>query len=325
MEIARLLNIKLTSRKWNGERVAMCGFPIPHLDRYLKILVQKEQRFVAMCEEFVRYDSNGIKEFERRISRIITPGTLIDESFLNPFENNYLLAISVPSTVASSELIGLAWIDVSTGEFFSKQCTFESIQDELARLAPREIVLDNSMKQSKDHPLLSALKETKFLVSYGTATLFDDSATTNTQSSSTPRIISCKFIVGADTPESDATTQTKTLQSRLASKLLCGPDTLPNQEAFAINLLTEFLKEHLLEHMPLLNAPCHEDVHDRMQIDAHTIQGLEIREAGLDGSAKGSLLSVVKRTLTSGGTRLLSRWLCKSKLCSWNESTHVPP
>jgi len=321
VEIARLLNIKLTSRKWNGERVAMCGFPISHLDRYLKILVQKEQRFVAMCEEFVHYDSNGIKEFERRISRIVTPGTLIDESFLNPFENNFLLAISVPSTVASLEPIGLAWIDVSTGEFFSKQCTFESIQDELARLAPREIVLDNSIKHSKDHPLFLALEETKCLVSYGTtATLSDDPAiptsTTNTQSPSSPRIISDKFIFGADTPESDDATQTKTLQSRLASELLRGLDTLPTQEAFAINLLTRFLKEHLLEHMPLLNTPCHEDVKDRMQIDAHTIQGLEIREAGLDGTAKGSLLSVVKRTLTSGGTRLLSRWLCKSRLCS---------
>jgi DNA mismatch repair ATPase MutS len=59
-----------------------------------------------------------------------------------------------------------------------------------------------------------------------------------------------------------------------------------------------------------------------MQIDAHTIQGLEIRETGQEGSLKGSLLSVVKRTLTSGGTRLLARWLCKLMIIAVKNVPH---
>src|SRR5262245_41534938 len=98
----------------------MCGFPLMHLDKYLKILVQQNKRFVSMCEEFPR-PSPETKGFDRRVVRIITPGTLIDEPFLNQYENNYLLAIS-PSTLSSAaepgqeNLTGLAWIDISTGE-----------------------------------------------------------------------------------------------------------------------------------------------------------------------------------------------------------------
>jgi DNA mismatch repair ATPase MutS len=310
VELARLLNIKLTSRKWNGERVAMCGFPIAHLDRYLKILVQKEHRFVAMCEEFVRYDSNGLKEFERRISRIVTPGTLIDESFIDPCNNNYLLAVHVPWPTPPSDSIGLAWIDVSTGEFFSKECAFESLKDELARLAPREIVLDESMKQHKEHPIFAALSEANCLVSYCAS-----EAPSSGDTPMTSRLLRSRQIqpnMSPDESPAELDTRNQTLESRLAAELFHETGTMPVQETSAIELLTRFLQANLLEHMPLLNAPRHEDIQDRMQIDAHTIQGLEIREVGHEGSTKGSLLSVVKRTLTSGGTRLLSRWLCRS-------------
>jgi len=297
VEIARLLNIKLTSRKWNGERVAMCGFPIPHIDRYLKILVQQEHRFVAMCEEFPRYDSYGLKEFERRISRIVTPGTLIDESFIDPYNNNYLLAIHVPLTTPPPESIGLAWIDISTGEFFSKECAFETLKDELARLAPHEIVLEESMKQHTEHPIVAALKEADRLVSYCSSTVPPSGDTPITSGSSQVQGTFNQTVIST--------------RSQTLAELSREADSVPDQETSAIQLLTKFLQANLLEHMPLLNSPRHEDIRDRMQIDAHTIQGLEIREAGHEGSAKGSLLSVVKRTLTSGGTRLLSRWLCK--------------
>src|SRR5271168_3644208 len=135
----------------------MCGFPLMHLDRHLKTLVQHEKRFVAMCEEFPRHSNPEIKEFDRRVSRVITPGTLIDESFLNPLENNYLVAISPSIQDDVKSPVGLAWIDVSTGGFFSETCSLESLQDELARLAPREIVLDNVFKTLGNHPFFTSL------------------------------------------------------------------------------------------------------------------------------------------------------------------------
>lgn len=328
MEIASLLNIKLTSRKWNGERVAMCGFPVPHLDRYLKMLVQKERRFVAMCEEYPRYDSDGIKEFERRISRIITPGTLIDESFLNPFDNNYLLAINLSPSTFSPAPMGLAWIDVSTGEFFSKRCSMEGILDELARLAPREIVLDECMKQHKDHPIFSALAETNCLVSYCIqSTLLNGGPVKEGRCPSLKSMpaslpVASNQTTTAEGLDAEVDTFSNAMPTRLGAELIEDLDTIPNQETSAVALLTKFLQENLLEHMPLLNAPRRDDIHDRMQIDAHTIQGLEIRETGQEASLKGSLLSVVKRTLTSGGTRLLARWLCKSMIIAVKNVPH---
>ena len=299
IEISRLLNIKLTSRKWNGERVAMCGFPLLHLDRHLKTLVQQEQRFVAICEEFLVYTSPTSKEFERRITRIVTPGTLIDESFLNPTENNYLLAIGTPKVTSDlPEPVGLAWIDVSTGEFFAKLCELSNLRDELARIAPREVVLEAALKDHSNHPIYQQFIEGKFLVSYTDTTssdaqILDDTA----QRLSSLHPTSSPF---AEKPVNDV--------GMLAE--LSDP-SFTHQESLAINVLTKFLKDNLLEHMPNLESPLQESTQDRMQIDLHTINGLEIRESG-DGSAKGSLLSVVKRTVTSGGTRLLARWLCKS-------------
>ncbi|KIY45381.1 hypothetical protein FISHEDRAFT_66962 [Fistulina hepatica ATCC 64428] len=278
-DIARLLSIKLTSRKIDGHRVPMCGFPLQHLDKYLKVLVQQHKRLVAMCEEFPVY-SPGAKIpsqalFERRVTRVITPGTLIDEIFLNQYENNFLLAIAIPemSIPAESEdaasasssstppfltvPIGLAWIDVSTGEFFSKAATIESLRDELARIQPREVVLNTSRD-----------------------------------------------------PTQEATVEKNNVFDSALEALAEDDHFFTPQEAQAVGLLTSFMRKHLLEHMPVLSLPNREHSHGRMHIDAHTIKALEIRENAYEGGTRGSLLSVIKRTVTMSGTRLLARWLC---------------
>jgi len=256
----------------------MCGFPLAHLDKYLKVLVQEEKRFVALCEEFPVYSDNNVKEFERRIARVVTPGTLIDESFLNPLENNYLLAISPGGEVDEvAQKVGLAWIDVSTGEFFSKQSKLENVPDELARIAPREVVLDDSFQGQPGHAIFETFADSNCLISY------------------------------APVPPRGTVSDPE-------SNIDDGPalDTVLTQESIAIELLTEFLRQNLLDHMPRLDSPLREISQDRMQIDLHTIQGLEIRgNSAYEGGSKGSLLSVIKRTNTSGGTRLLARWLCE--------------
>ncbi|TFK40961.1 muts domain V-domain-containing protein [Crucibulum laeve] len=289
IEVSRLLNIKLTSRRWNGGRIHMCGFPLMHLDKYLKVLVQENKRFVAMCEEYPRYSPAGVKEFERRVARIITPGTLIDEPFLNPYENNYLLAISTqmfdhqgPTTLSPVDNpIGLAWMDVSTGEFFSKTSSYENIQDEIAQISPKEVVLDRRVQANNDHPVVCALVEE------GTFTSYVDCKPSYTDSALLSEFMEWKAGEG------------------MMIRNLFTP-----QEGSAIELLTMFLRENLLEHMPKLGSPQRVSAQNRMQIDAHTIKALEIRENVYEGGNKGTLFSVIKRTSTSGGTRLLSRWLC---------------
>ncbi|KAG6845947.1 hypothetical protein H0H87_010995 [Tephrocybe sp. NHM501043] len=289
IEISRLLNIKLTTKKWGSGRVPMCGFPLIHLDKHLKVLVQQNRRFVAMCEEFPKY-SEGAKTFDRRVSRVVTPGTLIDEPFLNPFENNYLLSISfleIGDAQAVMNPLGLAWIDVSTGEFFSKSTTLDNLRDELARIAPREVVLDACLQQTKDHPLYQALAEDDNFIAYV--------ATSG----------SMHLPVGLPSEAKTIDTPLDILQSSDAQVLDRSPE-----ESSAITLLTAYLHANLLEHMPVLSSPNREGSAERMQIDSHTIKALEIREGFQEGGAKGSLLSAIKRTLTTGGNRLLSRWLC---------------
>ncbi|KAG6861219.1 hypothetical protein C0995_002568 [Termitomyces sp. Mi166 len=291
IEISRLLNIKLTTKKWGSGRVPMCGFPLVHLDKHLKVLIQQNKRFVAMCEEFPCH-SEGTRTFDRRVTRVVTPGTLIDEPFLNPFENNYLLAIGIPNieTLSTDNQVGLAWIDVSTGEFFSRRTNIDGLRDELARIAPREVVLDGLLRQIKDHPIYEALAEDDNFVSYITPAEISSSEDSKLH----PGLVAV---------------ETSSQGDSMGEPYFKGHDTSP-EEASAISLLTAYLHANLLEHMPVLSSPNREASEERMQIDSHTIKGLEIREGFREGGTKGSLLSAIKRTVTSGGTRLLSRWLC---------------
>ncbi|TFY59442.1 hypothetical protein EVJ58_g5777 [Rhodofomes roseus] len=295
-EVSRLLNIKLTQRTWDGQRIWMCGFPLMHLDKYLKILVQNQKRFVAMCEEFPRNPQLGAKGgFDRRVVRIVTPGTLIDEPFLNPYENNYLLAIGRPQSHTDSaegdgrNHVGLAWIDVSTGEFFTKTTSLEGLRDELVRVSPREVVLSKGSETDEDHRIKLAIDEEGLFASY-----FNAPASAELQTS---------------TSLQDGVDSTDDVTAHLDSEAR-GSSVVTEPEARAISLLTVFMRANLLEHMPLLSSPSRETSARRMQIDSHTIKALEIREGLSEGGATGSLLSVVKRTVTSGGARLLARWLC---------------
>jgi DNA mismatch repair ATPase MutS len=119
------------------------GFPFFQLDRFLKILVQDLNKHVAISEEFPRNPAGKVKSgllFERRVVRIVTPGTLVDEKFMQPFENNYLLSV-----YAESENLGLAWLDLSTGDFFTQQTSLNSLSSDLLRIGAREILLSRDM------------------------------------------------------------------------------------------------------------------------------------------------------------------------------------
>ncbi|KIK71237.1 hypothetical protein GYMLUDRAFT_66444 [Collybiopsis luxurians FD-317 M1] len=296
-EIARLLNIKLTSRRWGGGRVPMCGFPLLHLDKHLKVMVQQHRRFVAMCEEFPRYTSAGEREFERRVVRVITPGTLIDESFLNQYENNYLLAASVSPDdhVPGRPTIGLAWVDVSTGEFYSKKSSLESLRDDIARIGPQEIVLDKDLELQISHPAVEAATEEGILISFIHPSGSEDRPQFSNVKSS-----------GMTVSNSNVTDELIDAQDSSLSASF----NYTSEETSAVDLLTTYLRANLLEHMPPLSLPNREDSGGRMQIDSHTIKALEIRESIREGGVRGSLMSSIKRTITTSGTRLLTRWLC---------------
>ncbi|TFK57401.1 hypothetical protein OE88DRAFT_1691084 [Heliocybe sulcata] len=285
-EVARLLNIKLTTRSWSGQRVLMCGFPCMHLDKYLKALVEQNNRFVALCEEFPRDSALGAKGgFERRVARVVTPGTLIDEAFLDPYENNYLLAIGIADGDPSCVELGLAWMDVSTGEFSTGVSSLDALRDNLTRISPREVVWDSTIDLK--HPARQILAEEGYFVS----------------------LAKPKIIPGHVTPvlakdaNADDLTDSESLSCADGSSLTAHEDS-------AVALLTTYMRTNLMDHMPSILQPNRDKPESRMQIDAHTVKALEIRERIREGGTAGSLMSIVNRTVTSGGARLLSRWLC---------------
>lgn len=270
----------------------MTGFPVIHLNKYLKILVQDHRRFVAICDEFMRDRKLGPKGgFDRRVSRIVTPGTLIDEPFLNPYENNYLLAINsiMGNSGGMAHSFGLAWIDLSTGDFFTKSVALDALQDELARIAPREIVLNEQLQGESGRFLQQQTADEGYLVSR-----------ISVHASKDPNILTSSVNGGADDLISLAH------ESRAGSSI-----ALTAVEQSAIDLLSTFLSANLFEGAPRLASPSYEAVLDRMQIDSHTIKALELKESIREGGTTGSLLSTIKRTVTSGGTRLLTRWICE--------------
>ncbi|KAH7345074.1 muts domain V-domain-containing protein [Rhizoctonia solani] len=285
-EVAKLLNIKLAQRRWGlrGRIVNMAGFPLAHLDRHLKTLVQTEKRFVALCEEFRKPGAPpgpkkkyGPSPFERRVVRIVTPGTLIDESFVNPYDNNYVCAI-VPGEVGPNE-IGIAWMDVATGEFFTQLSNPTQLRDDLARINPREIVLDEFLEgpEHVDHPIHIALADNARFP--------------------------CYCGQHHNVSISDAAAEID-LDDEAITPVFSPAETL------AIRLIGAFLQANLRENMPTLMTPVRFQEDARMHIDAHTVRALEIQKGSQGESSAGSLLSVVKRTATSSGSRLLSRWLC---------------
>ena len=133
--VARELEITLTSRPVSkGERTPLAGIPYHALDSYLGKLIAKGYK-VAICEQ-TEAPEKGKKIVDRAVVRVVTPGTLVEDNLLPLGANNYLAAL-----VADGDVCGLAWCDVSTGEFACLQGGAEAVAGELERLLPAELLL----------------------------------------------------------------------------------------------------------------------------------------------------------------------------------------
>ena len=131
---ARELGLTLTARSKGEDAIAMAGVPWRNADAYLVRLVKKGFK-VAVCEQM--QDPREAKGLvERAVVRIVTPGTLTEENALDAREHNWLLCIAV-----AGELAGLAWADVSTGRLCVADVPLAKLVDEVARIAPAEILV----------------------------------------------------------------------------------------------------------------------------------------------------------------------------------------
>src|SRR4249920_3247092 len=152
---ARALGIVLTKRgKHLGSDIPMCGVPVHRSDEYLHRLIAMGHR-VAVCEQLedpAEARKRGAKSVVRRdVVRLVTPGTLTEDTLLDAGRNNYLLAVArVRSSSDDNAQFALAWIDISTGEFRVTECERTSLSAEIARVEPGEIIVSDALFSEAD-------------------------------------------------------------------------------------------------------------------------------------------------------------------------------
>ncbi|KAF7895631.1 uncharacterized protein EAF01_009593 [Botrytis porri] len=282
-----LLGLKVSQKKTHAGSVSMAGFPFHQLDRYLKILVQDLNRYVAISEEYPNDISDKVKSgglmHDRRVSRVVTPGTLIDEGFMDPLSNNYVLAIHIQHDDTTNAIeyerhhksIGLAWLDLSTGHFFTQKSSLSQLPSFLARIAPREIVLNEEMQSMKSHEIFTILTDEHHMITYAT--------------------------LSEVKPISEWTSM---LESAVSPSSI---DTFTEEEISAGSCLLHYVETRLQSTNMRLQPPVRQL--NVMGIDKNTMRALEIKKTIKEDVFSGSLLHTIRRTVTKGGGRLLENWL----------------
>ena len=270
---AEALDIALTKRGFHkGEPIRMCGVPVHAAEGYLLTLIRKGFR-VAVAEQMedpAEARRRGAKSVVRReVVRLITPGTLTEDSLLEARRHNFLAAFAEVRDEAA-----LAWVDISTGEVRVVACPLVRLGPELARLVPREVLV-----------VETRASELAGLVTEAGAAL-------------TPVSLGSFDSVGAE----------KRLCELWQVGSLEAFGNFGRAEISALGALVDYLDLTQRGKLPLLRVPVQEHPGGVMQIDAATRRNLEI-SVSMSGGREGSLLAAVDRTCTSAGGRLLERRL----------------
>lgn len=280
-EIAsRALGIMLTKRgKHLGQDIPMCGVPIERSDDYLHRLIAQGHR-VAVCEQMedpAEAKKRGSKSVVRRdVVRLVTPGTLTEDSLLDAKSNNYLLAIArARSSSSGDDRIGLAWIDISTSEFTVIECGQGELGATLARINPNEVIVTDTLYSDNDFaPLLRSLAS----VTPVTRDVFD----------------------GA--------TAERRLCDYFAVATMDGFGAMSRLETTAAAAAITYVDRTQFGKRPPLSPPSREAAGATMAIDPATRANLELTRT-LGGERRGSLLDAIDVTVTAAGSRLLAQRL----------------
>jgi len=279
-EIAsRALGIMLTKRgKHQGMDIPMCGVPVERSDDYLHRLIALGHR-VAVCEQMenpAAARARGAKSVVRRdVVRLVTPGTLTEDTLLDAKANNYLLAIARARGSAGSDRLGLAWIDISTSEFIVTECSTGELAATLSRINPNEIIVTDALYG--DAELAPALREWPAVTPL-TRDVFDSS------------------------------TAERRLCDYFAVATMDGLSAMSRLEATAAAAAVTYIDRTQVGKRPPLSPPSREAAGTTMAIDPATRANLELTRT-LAGERRGSLLDAVDRTVTPAGSRLLAQRL----------------
>ena len=267
--LSRELEIALTSREFGkGQRVPLAGIPYHSLEASLARLIKKGYK-VAICEQVSDpATSKGI--VDREVVRVVTPGTVIEDTLLEQKANNYLAALVVEGDAA-----GLSWVDITTSEFATTQFDLSHLSVEMARLQPSELLVPDGQPDVDD-------------LDIGDRTML------------TP--------LAADAFHADWARETLLRHFGVASleSFGCEGQALAVRAAGAV---IDYLEQTQRSSVGQINTLYTYSTADYMVLDAQTRRNLELYEGGRWGSVNASLLSVLDVTKTSMGGRLLRRWL----------------
>jgi DNA mismatch repair protein MutS len=281
---ARALELTLTSRSKdaNGGGIPMCGVPFHAVDGYIARLVKRGFR-VAICDQ--TEDPRKAKGLvKREVVRVVSPGTLTDATYLDAREPAFLVAIAPVTGRGRADVVGVALLDLSTGEFSAAEYVGDdgrqALADELAVLKPREII-----------------------------TPADDSAGLDGQLSFVAA--STLRVTPIEPWPFELETARRTLLEQLRAGALEGFGLDGHTAAVAAaGALVHHLRTTQKVDLAHVRSIAYRQRADALLVDPTTLRHLEILE-GSDGGRDGSLLEVLDRTVTSAGSRLLRSWLLR--------------
>ena len=269
---AKALNLTLTKRgQLDGKEIAMCGVPVHAMDNYLARLIRQGFK-VAICEQSEDPESfkkrGGKGPLPRDVVRLVTPGTLNEDGLLAPEQNNFLTAIGR----AGGEL-AIAWADMSTGLFQVQSASSDSLEGQIARLAPAEIIWPASFDGHdlslfcKTHDITAASQPDEDFDSQSALTVLDS------------------FYQDSDTA-SDLANLSRAMLS-------------------AAGALIVYLRKTQISAMPRLQAIQLVSDDGIMEIDPATRRSLELTRS-MANERNGSLLAAIDKTQSAAGARLLA-------------------
>ncbi|MCJ7700964.1 MAG: DNA mismatch repair protein MutS, partial [Anaerolineales bacterium] len=271
--VSKVLDIVLTSRNVSkGSRVPMAGIPHHAMENYLGRLIDQGYH-VAICEQVGDEPVKGL--MPRKVVRVVTPGTVVEEGLLQKESNNYLVCM-----VVDDDRGGVAYIDITTGEFSATELRgmdiLEEVRAELIRLNPAEVCYPDNLALNDGfpgHP--SPWPDWRFEYSR------------------------CEMVILE--------------QFGVASLDGFGVRGMP-LAVRAAGAVIQYLKETQPRALNLLTGLNTYNISEFMTLDATTRRNLELTETIRSGSVKGSLLGVIDRSITPMGKRLIRQWVGKPLL-----------
>jgi len=273
---AAALDITLTRRgKHHSQDIPMCGVPVVSHETYLERLIRAGFK-VAICEQTenpaeARKRGGAKTLVARDVVRVVTAGTLTEDTLLDARRNNYLAAVAEVSGARA-----IAWLDVSTGELLSQPLAPGGLSAALARLEPSEILLNETVVADAERHLSHSERRSVLTV-----------------------LPASRF---------DSVNAAKRLHALFAVDTLDGFGAFGRAEVAACGALVEYVSLTQKGRLPRISPPARLADGTVMDIDGATRRNLELTRT-LSGERRGSVIDTIDRTVTGAGGRLLMTWL----------------